>query len=142
MHGTSCVEADFSLINWTKDPNSTALTDFSLESILHCKQYHNMKQSTLYLSLLSSFWMSLSSSSSNMYFVLVMLVAVTVASHRSNNLLAIRNTAKRTANPLQRLRALLHSAPTSSAPYANVQALFSSLLPPRKSCVRRSFLFY
>jgi hypothetical protein len=39
MPGTSCVESDFSLINWTKDPNSQKLTDFSLESILHCKQY-------------------------------------------------------------------------------------------------------
>jgi hypothetical protein len=39
MTGTSSVEADFSLINWHKDPNSKAMTDFSLESILHCKQH-------------------------------------------------------------------------------------------------------
>lgn len=39
MPGTCSVEADFSLINWTKDPHSRSLTDFSLESILHCKQY-------------------------------------------------------------------------------------------------------
>ena len=38
MPGTSSVEADFSLINWHKDPNAKAMTDFSLESILHCKQ--------------------------------------------------------------------------------------------------------
>lgn len=36
--GTSSVEADFSAINWIKDPNSSRMTDFSLESILHCKQ--------------------------------------------------------------------------------------------------------
>ena len=42
MPGTSTVEADFSLINWTKDPNCTQLTDFSLESILHCKQHKRM----------------------------------------------------------------------------------------------------
>jgi hypothetical protein len=39
MPGTSSVESDFSLINWTKDPFSKKLTDFSLESILHCKQH-------------------------------------------------------------------------------------------------------
>lgn len=39
MPGTSSVESDFSLINWHKDPNTKALTDFSLESILHCKQH-------------------------------------------------------------------------------------------------------
>jgi hypothetical protein len=44
MPGTSCVEADFSLINWTKDPNSKAMTDFTLESILHCKQHHRLQK--------------------------------------------------------------------------------------------------
>ena len=44
MPGTSTVEADFSLINWTKDPNCNQLTDFSLESILHCKQHKRMKR--------------------------------------------------------------------------------------------------
>ena len=39
MPGTSSVEADFSLINWHKDPNSKSMTDFSLESILHSKQH-------------------------------------------------------------------------------------------------------
>jgi len=37
MPGTSSVESDFSLINWTKDSSSKSLTDFSVESILHCK---------------------------------------------------------------------------------------------------------
>jgi hypothetical protein len=44
MPGTSCVESDFSLIKWTKDPNSRSLTDFSLESILHCKQYGQLEE--------------------------------------------------------------------------------------------------
>jgi hypothetical protein len=39
MPGTSSVEADFSLINWQKDAYSKAMTDFLLESILHCKQH-------------------------------------------------------------------------------------------------------
>jgi hypothetical protein len=39
MPGTSSVESDFSIINWTKDSHSKCLTDFSLEAILHCKQY-------------------------------------------------------------------------------------------------------
>jgi len=43
MPGTSSVESDFSLINWTKDPSSRNLTDFSLESILHCKQYRKLR---------------------------------------------------------------------------------------------------
>jgi len=29
-------------INWTKDSSSQSITDFSLESILHCKQYHKL----------------------------------------------------------------------------------------------------
>jgi len=37
--GSSRVESDFALINWTKDSSSQSLTDFSQESILHCKQY-------------------------------------------------------------------------------------------------------
>lgn len=44
MPGTSSVESDFSLINWTKDPSSQSLTDFSLESILHCKQYRYLSK--------------------------------------------------------------------------------------------------
>jgi hypothetical protein len=38
LPSTASVEADFSLINWTKDAYSRSMTDFSLESILHCKQ--------------------------------------------------------------------------------------------------------
>ncbi len=44
MPGTSSVESDFSLINWTKDPNSQSLSDFSLESILNCKQYRKLRE--------------------------------------------------------------------------------------------------
>ncbi|MEL7520150.1 MAG: hypothetical protein AAGJ80_00800 [Cyanobacteria bacterium J06553_1] len=44
MPGTSSVETDFSLINWHKDPNSKSLTDFSLESILHCTQYARLNR--------------------------------------------------------------------------------------------------
>ena len=43
MPGTSSVESDFSLINWTKDFSSQSLTDFSLESILHCKKYQKLR---------------------------------------------------------------------------------------------------
>lgn len=42
MAGTASVESDFSLINWTKDSNSSSMTDFTLESILHCKQYEKL----------------------------------------------------------------------------------------------------
>jgi len=41
--GTSSIESDFSLINRTKDSSSQSLTDFSLESILHCKQYQKLR---------------------------------------------------------------------------------------------------
>ena len=44
MPGTSSVESDFSLINWTKDPNSQSLSDISLESILNCKQYRKLRE--------------------------------------------------------------------------------------------------
>ena len=40
--GTSTVEADFSVIGWEKDEYRTALTNFSLEGILHCKQYEHL----------------------------------------------------------------------------------------------------
>jgi hypothetical protein len=36
---TAAVESDFSQIKWGKDEFRIALTDFSLEGILHCKQY-------------------------------------------------------------------------------------------------------
>ena len=39
MPGTASVKSNFSLTNWTKEPNSQVLTDFLLESILHCKQF-------------------------------------------------------------------------------------------------------
>jgi hypothetical protein len=41
--GTSTVEADFSVIGWEKDDYRTSLTNFSLEGILHCKQYEYLK---------------------------------------------------------------------------------------------------
>ena len=43
--GTSSVDSNFSLINWMRDPHSKSLTDFSLESILHCKQYQTLLES-------------------------------------------------------------------------------------------------
>jgi hypothetical protein len=44
MPGTSLVESDFSLINWTsRDPHLKSLSDFSLEAILHCKQYRTLE---------------------------------------------------------------------------------------------------
>ena len=44
MPGTSSVESDFSIINWTKDSHSKCLTNFSLEAILHCKQYGMLQE--------------------------------------------------------------------------------------------------
>lgn len=44
MAGTASVESDFSLINWTKDLNSSSMTDFTLESILHSKQHEKLVQ--------------------------------------------------------------------------------------------------
>ena len=41
--GTSTVEADFSVIGWEKNDYRTSLTNFSLEGILHCKQYDDLK---------------------------------------------------------------------------------------------------
>jgi hypothetical protein len=40
--GTATVESDFSLINWEKDDYCSSLTDFSLEGILHSKQYFEL----------------------------------------------------------------------------------------------------
>ena len=42
--GTSSVEADFSLLKWSKDDFSAALTDFSLEGILHAKQFRLLQK--------------------------------------------------------------------------------------------------
>ena len=44
MPGTASVESDFSIVNWTKDPDMQRLTDLSLEAILHCKQFRKMRQ--------------------------------------------------------------------------------------------------
>jgi hypothetical protein len=44
MPGTATMESDFSIINWTKDPSSQRLTDFSLDSILHCKQFGRLRK--------------------------------------------------------------------------------------------------
>lgn len=40
---TATVESDFSVIGWEKDECRTSLTDFSLEGILHAKQYQCLK---------------------------------------------------------------------------------------------------
>jgi hypothetical protein len=42
--GTSPVEA--SVIGWEKDDYQTSLTKFSMEGILHCKQYDHLKDSS------------------------------------------------------------------------------------------------
>ena len=39
---TATVESDFSVINWEKDNYRASLTDFSLEGILHSKQYFEL----------------------------------------------------------------------------------------------------
>ena len=41
--GTSTVESNFSVIGWEKNEYRTSLTNFSLEGILHCKQYDHLK---------------------------------------------------------------------------------------------------
>jgi len=43
MPGTISFKSDFSLINWTKNSSSQRLTEFSLESILHCKQCKKLR---------------------------------------------------------------------------------------------------
>ena len=40
--GTSTVESDFSIVKWEKDDCRVALTDFSLEGILHTKQFDKL----------------------------------------------------------------------------------------------------
>ena len=37
------IMAGTSSVNWTKDPSLQSLTDFSLESILHCKKYQKLR---------------------------------------------------------------------------------------------------
>jgi hypothetical protein len=41
--GTSTVESDFSIVKWEKDVGRASLTDFSLEGILHAKQFKQMQ---------------------------------------------------------------------------------------------------
>ena len=38
--GTAAVESDFSIIGYEKNDYRSNLTDFSLEGILHCKQFN------------------------------------------------------------------------------------------------------
>jgi hypothetical protein len=40
---TATVESDFSVIGWEKDEFRKCLTDFSLEGIMHCKQFDRLK---------------------------------------------------------------------------------------------------
>jgi hypothetical protein len=40
---TATVESDFSVIGWEKDDFRKSLTDFSLEGILHCKQFARLQ---------------------------------------------------------------------------------------------------
>ncbi|CAK9209291.1 unnamed protein product [Sphagnum troendelagicum] len=41
--GTSTVESDFSIVKWEKDVGRASLTNFSLEGILHAKQFKQMR---------------------------------------------------------------------------------------------------
>jgi hypothetical protein len=41
---TATVESDFSVLGYEKDPNRSALTDFSLEGILHAKQFTSLQK--------------------------------------------------------------------------------------------------
>ena len=42
--GTSTVESDFLILKWSKDDFSTAMMDFSLEGILHTKQFSRLQK--------------------------------------------------------------------------------------------------
>lgn len=44
LPNTATVEADFSMINYERDWYRSALTSFSLEGILHAKQFDNLKK--------------------------------------------------------------------------------------------------
>jgi hypothetical protein len=44
--GTSTVESDFSIVKWEKDDCRIGLTDFSLEGILHAKQFTRIQSMT------------------------------------------------------------------------------------------------
>ncbi|RLN94797.1 hypothetical protein BBJ28_00016514 [Nothophytophthora sp. Chile5] len=41
---TTTVQSDFSVLGWEKDEYRRSLTDFSLEGILHAKQYHKLQR--------------------------------------------------------------------------------------------------
>jgi hypothetical protein len=41
--GTATVESDFSVLKYAKNDYRTALTDFSLEGILHAKQFRMLQ---------------------------------------------------------------------------------------------------
>ena len=45
--GTANVESNFSILKWEKDDGRTALTNFSLEGIMHAKQYEQMSKLTV-----------------------------------------------------------------------------------------------
>ena len=42
--GTATVEADFSIVKWEKDEFRMSLTNFSLEGILHSKQFEKLAE--------------------------------------------------------------------------------------------------
>ena len=42
--GTSTVESDFSIVKYEKDEYRMSLTDFSLEGILHSKQFEKLSE--------------------------------------------------------------------------------------------------
>ena len=44
MSGTATVEADFSIINYERNSYRSALTNFSLEGILHSRQLEKLRQ--------------------------------------------------------------------------------------------------
>ena len=46
--GTFTVESDFLLVGWEKDAFRSALTDLSLEGILHSKQFLELNSLGLY----------------------------------------------------------------------------------------------
>jgi hypothetical protein len=41
--GTSTVESDFRVLNWECDEFRSSLTDFSLESVMQCKQFRQLQ---------------------------------------------------------------------------------------------------
>ena len=42
--GTSTVESGFSILKWSEDDFSTAMTDFSLEGIKYAKQFNRLQR--------------------------------------------------------------------------------------------------